>query len=198
MTRAGLTALLDTTPEVAVAGVADDVAAALAEVEATAPDVVLLAPDNEVEGWLEDLTRLTDGAGLPPILLLVDAPEVAPEALRSGITGLLLRDAEPEEIVAALRAAALGLTVLDRRAAELVTTGPAPRPAPGAGEPLTPREREILQLIAHGLPNKSIAAELGISEHTVKFHVGSILGKLGAASRAEALARAARAGLIVL
>jgi DNA-binding CsgD family transcriptional regulator len=63
---------------------------------------------------------------------------------------------------------------------------------------LTVREREVLQLIAQGLPNKSIAVELQISEHTVKFHVGSILGKLGASSRAEALARAARAGLISL
>ena len=197
-TRAGLAALLAETPEIAVAATVADVATAVAEMEPAAPDVILLAPGDDVEEWLDDLARLAGESGAPPVLLLVDTPELAPEALRAGVAGLLLRDADPDEIVAALRAAGQGLTVLDPRAVPFLTTDAAPRTPPDAGEPLTPREREILQLIAQGLPNKSIALELGISEHTVKFHVGSILDKLGASSRAEALARAARAGLIVL
>lgn len=198
MTRAGLAALLAETPEIAVAATVADVATAVAEMEPAAPDVILLAPGDDVEEWLDDLARLAGESGAPPVLLLVDTPELASEALRAGVAGLLLRDADPDEIVAALRAAGQGLTVLDPRAVPFLTTDAAPRASPDAGEPLTPREREILQLIAQGLPNKSIALELGISEHTVKFHVGSILDKLGASSRAEALARAARAGLIVL
>ncbi|MBX5446141.1 response regulator transcription factor [Sphaerobacter sp.] len=196
--RAGLAALLDETPDIAVAATVEDVAAAVAEMEPAAPDVILLAPGDDVEEWLDDLARLAGESGAPPVLLLVDTPDLAPEALRAGVAGLLLRDADPDEIVAALRAAGQGLTVLDPRAVPFLTTNSPPQTAPDTGEPLTPREREILQLIAQGLPNKSIALQLGISEHTVKFHVGSILDKLGASSRAEALARAARAGLIVL
>ncbi|HZY06001.1 MAG TPA: response regulator transcription factor, partial [Anaeromyxobacteraceae bacterium] len=71
-------------------------------------------------------------------------------------------------------------------------------PAPALDEPLTPRELEVLGLLAEGLPNKAIAARLGISEHTAKFHVNAILGKVGAESRSEAIVRAARLGLVVL
>jgi len=161
---------------------------------------ILIDPGNLEPAWhgLTDLvlSPADAGRGRPfPDLVLAAFLRTAAVA---GVAGLLLRDADPDEIVAALRAAGQGLTVLDPRAVPFLTTDAAPRTPPDAGEPLTPREREILQLIAQGLPNKSIALELGISEHTVKFHVGSILDKLGASSRAEALARAARAGLIVL
>src|SRR5262249_21126846 len=103
--------------------------------------------------------------------------------------------APPDAVAAALVAASRGLSVLDAALAEAFL-----RPPQGSAqaEPLTPREREVLALLAEGLANKAIAARLGISEHTAKFHVNAILGKLGVDSRAEAIVRALRMGLVVL
>jgi DNA-binding CsgD family transcriptional regulator len=118
--------------------------------------------------------------------------------------GALQRDATGEEIVAAIAAVAGGLITLDRRlAGDLLTTpersqAPTPGRLADAEEPLTTRELEVLQLLAEGLPNKLIAAQLHISEHTAKFHVSAILLKLGAASRTEAVTLAARRGLLIL
>ncbi len=202
LTRAGLSALVEADPRMDVAGTVEEPSDLAERVQALAPDVVLVDPGDESDAWLEAIWRLSDSGAMPPVLLLSGSTAAAREALASGVAGLLLRDAGPEEIGEALAAVARGLVVIDRRAAEaLVEEAPPTRPTPpeaAAVEPLTTREREILQLIAEGLPNKAIAAELGISEHTVKFHVGSILDKLGASSRSEALARAARLGLIVL
>ncbi len=117
--------------------------------------------------------------------------------------GALPRDAGGEEIIAATTAVAGGLTVLDRRlATEALAAIARPRvaleAAPTSDEPLTAREREVLQLLAQGIPNKQIAQRLRISEHTVKFHVSAIMAKLGAASRTEAVTTAARRGLLLL
>ena len=106
-------------------------------------------------------------------------------------------------IVAAITAAASGLTALDRSLALEALTGLArgrteAEPISEQEEPLTAREREVLQLLAQGIPNKQIAQRLGISEHTVKFHVSAIMTKLGAASRTEAVTTAARRGLLLL
>ncbi|HET7034384.1 MAG TPA: response regulator transcription factor [Thermomicrobiaceae bacterium] len=197
--RAGLRAVIAGEAGLALAGQADNPEGLLAETERTAPGVVLLDPGDDAAHWLDLLP--VSAPLLPPLVLLAATAEAAAGALPSGVRGLLLRDANPEEIVAALLAVAAGLAVLDPRVVELLSEQmPAPRaePAEPAGTALSGREREVLDLIAQGLPNKAIAIELGISEHTVKFHVGSILSKLGAASRAEALARAARLGLITL
>lgn len=115
----------------------------------------------------------------------------------------LRRDATGGEIVEAIHAVGGGLVALDRRLAgsALGVAGVAPAPDDGGTEieePLTPREIEVLQLLAQGLPNKTIARQLHISEHTAKFHVSAIMVKLGAASRTEAVTRAARRGLLVL
>ena len=115
----------------------------------------------------------------------------------------LRRDATSREIVEAIQAVGGGLVALDRRLAGSVLAAagrfPATDEAPsGVEEPLTPRELEVLQLLAQGLPNKTIARQLHISEHTAKFHVSAIMVKLGAASRTEAVTRAARRGLLVL
>ncbi|HET9553953.1 MAG TPA: LuxR C-terminal-related transcriptional regulator, partial [Anaeromyxobacteraceae bacterium] len=107
---------------------------------------------------------------------------------------LVDRGARGPALAAALRAAAEGLLVLEPSLAG----GWLRAPAPAAGEPLTPREREVLSLLAEGLGNKAIAARLGVSDHTAKFHVNAILGKLGAATRAEAIVVAARRGLVLL
>lgn len=118
--------------------------------------------------------------------------------------GALLRDATPDEIVPAITAVASGLITLDRRlasdlfaASQRVAAPATERPAT-SDEPLTARELEVLQLMAQGLPNKTIAARLHISEHTAKFHVSAIMMKLGAASRTEAVTRGARLGLLIL
>jgi len=131
-----------------------------------------------------------------PVLVLVQDEDDAVEAVAAGARGVLFRDAGRERLVSALRAMREGLLALDPGLAALV---PRPRPAPaGLVEPLTPREMEVLQLLAQGLTNKTIAERLGISDHTAKFHVNAILGKLGAQSRTEAIVQAARLGLVIL
>ncbi|HET9110525.1 MAG TPA: response regulator transcription factor [Ktedonobacterales bacterium] len=115
--------------------------------------------------------------------------------------GALPRDAGTEEIIAAIIAASNGLTTLDRSLAREAFSGLERRRAESVSEqsePLTAREREVLQLLAQGIPNKQIAQRLSISEHTVKFHVSAIMTKLGAASRTEAVTTAARRGLLLL
>ena len=110
----------------------------------------------------------------------------------------LLREAGAPEISAAVHAVAAGLIVLQPPLFQNLVAVPPLSIVDTAQEPLTAREHEVLQLVAQGLPNKTIAARLGISEHTIKFHVTSILSKLGAASRTEAVRLGARRGLIVL
>src|SRR5205823_1424367 len=128
-----------------------------------------------------------------------------PQIAASSLPGwaFVLREAESEEIEAAVRAVAAGLIVLDRSLASLLTVAPpAARVVDSTdalpGETLTAREREVLDLMARGLANKNIAARLNISLHTVKFHVASILAKLGASSRTEAVTIGARRGYVVL
>jgi DNA-binding NarL/FixJ family response regulator len=133
---------------------------------------------------------------LPVVALLADE-SLAAEAWLAGVRGLLTREADAEALVAALQAVVQGLAAIDPTlAAALLPT--RERESEALVEPLTPREEEVLQLLADGLANRAIALQLGISEHTVKFHVNAILGKLGAQSRTEAVVRATRLGLIIL
>jgi DNA-binding NarL/FixJ family response regulator len=115
---------------------------------------------------------------------------------QTGVRALLPRSAPISTLASALHAAANNLVVLDPRSASSILV-PATG-MPQVSEPLTAREREVLQLMAQGMPNKSIARELAISEHTVKFHVNAILSKFGAQSRTEAVVLASRAGLVML
>lgn len=134
-----------------------------------------------------------------PLLALVGDRERAREVLRGGARGALRRDGDGERMVAALVAIDAGLVVVDDAfVGDLVERGQS-----GAAddawawiEPLSGREREVIELVAEGLSNKEIAAALGISPHTAKFHVSTIMGKLDAQSRTEAAVRAARAGLL--
>jgi DNA-binding NarL/FixJ family response regulator len=127
-----------------------------------------------------------------PVIALLDDPATqAAAALRAGARAALRWDVSPAELTAAIEAVAAGLVVLHPEA--------VPRQRrPAAAEPLTRREREILTLLADGLGNKVIAARLGISDHTVKAHVGAIFDKLHVGSRAEAVALGLRLGLIAL
>jgi two-component system, NarL family, nitrate/nitrite response regulator NarL len=136
------------------------------------------------------------GAELP-IVVLLSEPGRAADALILGARGVLLRDADGSRLAATLRAVASGLTVLDPSSGETIARKRS-RERSATLEPLTARERDVLALLAEGLPNKLIADRLGISEHTAKFHVNSILGKLGAYSRTEAVMRAVRLGLLAV
>jgi DNA-binding NarL/FixJ family response regulator len=158
------------------------------------------AGDASLENLLEFLQETGLARGTPVILLLSGAsPDVVSHALRLGVRGILPPSPEPQQLAAALEAVVRELVVLGSEAGSLIRAA-AGRTAPAdeLTEPLTPRENEVLRLLASGLGNKEIAAKLKISEHTAKFHVASILGKLGAASRAEAVSIGMRNGLILL
>ena len=132
-----------------------------------------------------------------PVVAVLWSDEQAGEVLAAGARAVLLRDRVEDRLLPAVTAAAAGLVALDERLAESVLR-PRPTPVPALAEPLTPREMEVLQLVAEGLTNRRIGERLGISEHTAKFHVNAILGKLGAQTRSEAVAQAARLGLVLL
>jgi DNA-binding NarL/FixJ family response regulator len=145
-----------------------------------------------------------------PSLLLVNDPAQAADALAAGARGVISRNSTPRQIHAALRAIAEGLRVIDGdgrfEADARPSPGTSPRSAPaspggrgdGLLEPLTARELEVLGLLSAGMTNKEIASRLGITEHTIKFHVNAILGKLSAETRTEAVVHAARLGIVTL
>lgn len=169
------------------------------QVERARPDVVLVdhGPDGGAR-WLRELAALPQP---PPVVRLADAARGEPgaDALRSGIRGVLPRDASAEELGAAIEAAAAGLVVLHPALAPARVLAAAGRPRlPPADQPLTAREIEILGMMAEGLGNKRIAARLGISAHTVKFHVASLFTKLDARTRTEAVTIGLRRGLILI
>jgi DNA-binding NarL/FixJ family response regulator len=203
--RAGLEALLSGSASVAVVAVTSGESLA-DDIEAHEPQVVLFAVDAR-DGAS---SRIVSRVGLAPdavsrtpgFVLLADelSGSWVADALRGGARGVLASDATPNEIIAALEAAAAGLVTLPADvAAELASAARTPaRQSLATIQPLTRREVEVLGMLAEGLANKNIAARLGISEHTVKTHVASILTKLDAFSRAEAVAIGARQGLILL
>lgn len=125
---------------------------------------------------------------VPLLVLLADGAD-ALEAIAAGARGAISRSSSPERIHAALRAIGEGLIVIDREPS---------RDAEPLSDPLTAREQDVLELLAAGLTNKEIATRLGITDHTVKFHVNAILAKLGAETRTEAVVHAAKLGIVVL
>jgi two-component system, NarL family, response regulator YdfI len=146
----------------------------------------------------DELTEvMARAAGMPLIVLTADARTLAPGFLRSGARAMLAVDADEEQIVAAVMCAFHGLRVMPA-AAESEADATAVQALATAPEPLTARELEILGLLAAGDSNKTIAARLSISVHTVKFHISSILAKLGVASRTEAVALGLRLGIVLL
>ncbi|MDP8980785.1 MAG: response regulator transcription factor [Acidobacteriota bacterium] len=136
--------------------------------------------------------ELPDIPARAPVVVLTDDLASA-RAFRNGVRAVLPRGATPEQIVAALYAAAAGLIVIRAEASSPTTAGGGPE---AEFERLTPREMEALEMLAEGLSNKQIAARLKISEHTAKFHVNSILGKLHAGTRTEAVIHGIRSGLL--
>lgn len=130
-----------------------------------------------------------------PTLALVRDDETALEALRAGVLGVLSRNADGERVVTALRAISAGIAVFEPAFLRSLVSA---RSAPAEALTLTPREAEVLALLAEGKSNKLIAERLHISEHTAKFHVNAILNKLGAETRTEAVVIAARRGWLML
>jgi DNA-binding NarL/FixJ family response regulator len=165
-------------------------------------DVLLVdAAGESPEAIIESLADSDLAAEIPVVVLTESsAPAASAQALHAGIRALLPSEVSTDQLAAALQAAAAGLVVLHpiEIPAAFSAAAPASQPLAELPEPLTRREREVLQMLAAGLANKEIAARLHISDHTAKFHVAAILGKLGAATRTEAVALGIRRGLVLL
>lgn len=199
--RAGLEAVIASSSALEVAGTFPSVAALTRQHEVPAADVLLVDLDRIDETTLPNLRALGAEAGSPALVILTGPDADIAEDLRLGARGVLPREAEAGEILAAVEAAAAGLVVLHPDSVEPLLphlVAPSSAPPNGPAEDLTPREIEVLSMLAEGAGNKLIARRLGISEHTVKFHVGSILAKLNASSRTEAVTTGIRQGLIMV
>ena len=198
--RDGLVAMLETQADFTIVGQVATGSEALALVRASRPDVLLL--DLEMPG-LDGVgvLRGLHGAGVPTrviIFTVFDTDERIIAAVEAGAAGYLLKGAPREEVFAAVRTVAAGRSLLAPVAASAVLRRVRGEVAGAGGPSLTPREQGVLEQLASGLGNKQIAAALGISERTVKFHISSLFTKLGAANRTDAVRRAAQAGLITL
>jgi len=149
---------------------------------------------SEVHNWLAEFVELL------PMLLLSSEPDPAifNRMMNREAGGILAVDASAEQIVQAVKSIAAGSMVFDGALMRQMLRGSDSESLAEPAETLTPREREVLGLLADGSGNREIAARLGISEHTIKFHIRSILAKLGASSRTEAVSRGLRGGLIEL
>lgn len=199
--RRGLSAYLATEPGMTVVGEAADGQAALDEIAVLAnggatPDVVLMdlqMPRLDGVAATAELKRRWPAMEVVAVTSFVEEATVR-SALEAGATGYLLKDAEADEVAAAIRAAAAGEIHLDPAAAKALTAAlRAPRSAVDA---LTPREREVLVLVAQGSSNRQIGRHLGVTERTARTHVSNILTKLGLASRTQAALWAVREGLV--
>jgi two-component system, NarL family, response regulator LiaR len=178
-----------------VVGEAGDGEAALREAEALRPEVILMdlvMPRLDGVGAMRELRERLPTTRVIVLTSFVDDERLLP-ALRAGAAGYLLKNSEPSEVTRAIRAAHDGEALLDPVVAARLVREISDPPA-SAQDRLTPRETQVLALIARGLPNKLIARELEISEKTVKTHVGHVLAKLGVTDRTQAALYAVRSG----
>jgi DNA-binding NarL/FixJ family response regulator len=195
--RQGLRTFLDLQDDIEVVAEAADGEAAVDAAARTNPDVILLDLVMPRLDGVGALKRLRDTHARVIVLTSFGDDDKLFAALRAGAAGYLLKDVEPGELVRAIRAAHEGTAPLSpaiaTRVVEEIAQGGG---APAAVDDLTPRERDVLILIARGRSNKVIALELGVAEKTVKTHVSHILGKLGLTDRTQAALFAVRHGLI--
>ena len=193
--RDGLAAMLGTQPDFQVAGEAGTGAEAVAEAARLRPDVVLMDLEMPSLDGIEAIRRLraADPAIQVVVLTAFDTDERILGALQAGAQGYLLKGAPRAEIFAAIRAVSAGGALIPPVVASKLLRQVRAAESPDA---LTSREREVLGLVAAGLANREIAARLSISERTVKFHVSSLLSKLGAKNRTQAVRLARDRGLI--
>jgi DNA-binding NarL/FixJ family response regulator len=199
--RQGLRTFLELQDEIEVVGEAADGVEALELVERTEPDVALLDLVMPRLGGLEAIRRMREVAPATRVLVLTsfaDDDTVLP-ALRAGAAGYLLKDVQPPELVGAIRTVHAGEALLAPAVATMLVEQLAAEDGDGGAEReghLTPREREVLVLLARGRPNKVIARDLGVSERTVKTHVSNILAKLNLTDRTQAAVYAVRHGIV--
>jgi DNA-binding NarL/FixJ family response regulator len=203
MVRAGLRSLLESEPDIDVVGEAADGNQALASVRRHRPDVVLMDIRMPNLDGLRAARQLFQEGSPSRVLVLTtfDLDEYVFEALRAGASGFLLKDAPAEDLLAAVRLVAAGDAFLapavTRRVIEEFARAPAPASTPNpALAQLTPRERDVLQLLVQGLTNSQIAEQMHLGEATVKTHVGNVLGKLQLRDRVQAVIFAYESGLV--
>ncbi|MCM2388650.1 response regulator [Streptomyces albipurpureus] len=208
MVRAGFAALLSAQSDIDVVGEAADGRKGVEVSRSTHPDVVLMdVRMPEMDGLAAARAILSPPPGVvhvPRVLMLTtfDVDDYVYEALRAGASGFLLKDAPPADLIAAVRVVAAGEALLApsvtrRLIADFASQRPAQRKDPSLRlKGLTPRETEVLELIARGLSNQEIAERLVLAEQTVKTHIGRVLGKLALRDRAQAVIFAYESGLV--
>jgi len=204
LVRVGLRKILEAEPDTEVTGEAADGEDAIREARRLRPDVVLMDIRMPVLDGIEATRRIVDALPATRVLILTTfgLDGYVFDALRAGASGFMLKDAPPEEIAAAVRIVASGDALLapavTRSVIEEFTRGPqerSPEP-PAAVDELTPREREVLDLLVRGLSNPEICGELVISDATAKTHVARILQKLGVRDRVQAVIYAYERGVV--
>ncbi len=202
LVRAGFCVILEASG-FAIAGEAADGAQAVALAASEKPDVVLMDVRMPVMDGLEATRQIAAAPGAPKVVILTtfDLDDYVYEALRAGASGFLLKDAPRADLIAAVRVAAAGDALLAPSVTRRLIEAFARRPATSAPPPsrlasLTPRERDILRLVARGHSNAEIAGELVVSEATVKTHVGHLLAKLGLRDRVQAVILAYETGSV--
>lgn len=199
--RRGVCALLATEQGIEVAGEAGDGREAVAKAAALRPDVILMDLDMPGMNGVDATRRLLadDPAARVVVLTSFSLDALMMPAVRAGVAGYLLKTSRPEEVIRAVRLAAEGSTVIDPAVAgRLLREVAGEGRRPPSLEELTERERDVLRALAHGLSNRQAAERLGVSETTVRTHVGSILSKLGLATRTQAALYALHVGLVRL
>ena len=202
LVRSGFRRILRAEPDIDVVGEAADGAEAIALAREFEPDVVLMDVRMPNVDGIEATRRIMDGSEHTPHVLVLttfDLDEYVFEALRAGASGFLLKDAPEEQLVSGIRIIAGGASLfaptVTRRLIERFARAEPPSP-PSALEELTSRELEVLRLVARGLSNAEIAAELVLSEHTAKTHVAHILDKLDLRDRVQAVVLAYESGIV--
>jgi DNA-binding NarL/FixJ family response regulator len=202
LVRSGFRMILRAEADIEVVGEAADGAEAIALSRELGPDVVLMDVRMPSVDGIEATRRIADGSERAPRVLVLttfDLDEYVFEALRAGASGFLLKDAPEEQLVSGIRIVAGGASLfapaVTRRLIERFAGAEPPTPPPMLGE-LTPRELEVLRLVARGLSNAEIAAELVLSEHTAKTHVAHILDKLDLRDRVQAVVLAYESGVV--
>ena len=204
LVRAGVRTLLSTQPDFEIVGDAADGAAAIAAADRLHPNVVLMDIRMPGTDGITATSRITAGEQAPRVLVLTtyDQDEYVFDALAAGASGFLLKDARPEDLISGVRSVAAGDALLAPSVTRrLIGLFAHDRPARSrrAGDSLgllTNREREVLRLVARGLSNMDIAAELHITDHTVKTHVANLLNKLDLRDRVHAVIFAYENGVI--
>jgi DNA-binding NarL/FixJ family response regulator len=201
--RSGLRAIVDAEPDLTVVGEAADGAEVVPLVRRTGPDVVLMDVRMPAVDGIQATRLLLDGAGGPKVLVVTtfENDDYVYDALRAGASGFLLKRTPPAEIVAGIRTVAGSESLLFPEAIRSLArayAGSRPEPAGLEHAQLTEREQDVLRLMARGMSNAEIAAELYLGLQTIKTHVANLLAKLGARDRTQAVIAAYESGFVPL